>query len=222
MENYIWRLFLRFWFIIILKHTFTESRKSNTKAKITEVVEEKDKELQEEAKTKPLIEIVETQDKQPVIEEIEPEPERNNEVIVSTGIEKDGDLIIDHDKKLITNQLKSNNPVQNVDKKPVDATEESKSNTNKKPMKKITIEEIPRTESAVGLITEMPLDSDNQNKGEVKEEKKEPDDKKEEKDESSNVDTKSEARRRSGKYIKIKSRYIYCIPHKDFNLFHIT
>ncbi|XP_028157117.1 uncharacterized protein LOC114350489 [Ostrinia furnacalis] len=178
-----------------------KSRKGGAKAKITEVVEEKDNELQEEAKPKPLIEIVETQDKKPMIEEVEPKSEETSEFIVRTGIEKDGDLIIDHDKKLITNPLKENEPVNNADDKPIDATEETK--PSKKVLKKISIEEIPKTESVAVPVTEIPLDSDNQTKDEIKEKDKGNEgsqDNKEEKHEISNVDTKSEERRRSVQY----------------------
>ncbi|CAH0401748.1 unnamed protein product [Chilo suppressalis] len=174
------------------------------KKKITEVLEvskkqehqndktEKEDTVGEEAKKKPLIEIV---DENIIIEENKSYAEENS--AVSSGITEEGNMVIDHDRKLIIDKNKD----KKTKKRRLHVSESDKTQTSKNHLKKIEIKEIRSPESLTRtVVTITPSDSDNQPKKETEENKPQ-------KEESANnegsseskIDTNSEAKKLSVK-----------------------
>lgn len=186
--------------------------------KIMEITDEleKDKETvtTSTASKKPLIEVVETTDKKNPIEELENKTVEH-EYKPQTGITREGNLIINHEKKVAFKI-----PVEENNKEAHDIKSDNKDVPNtipdtrdKKPLKKILINEINSPESKTVLITEIPMKTENKEKGKVseKDNAKDKDKNKEDKgnkderknDDKGNTSTSSGSeavRRRSGEY----------------------
>ncbi|KAM3957260.1 LOW QUALITY PROTEIN: defective transmitter release [Aphomia sociella] len=145
-----------------------ESKHSKNKLKVDEIQAEEDASPSSVHK-KPLIEIIETNNSP--VEEIKEDNQASNEV----GIVEQGDLIIDHDRKIIKNKTTKS------DSKP----------KNKKPLKKVKITEMIKSDKTVS-VTEIPIISDNVTESDVNNTKdKDAESKKEENDgkSSSNLDS---------------------------------
>lgn len=133
-----------------------------------------------------------------IIVESQPIAEANKEVIPSTGIEENGNIIIDHDRKLIIDKEKYTETMN----KNMENASESKTPKPKKPLKKITIKEIPNKTCVP--VTKTPMDSDNQSKSESSKSGKENKGEENKSDDNSNsVDSTSEAKRHSGELYKL-------------------
>lgn len=170
---------------MILENNITESREILKEAFNTgEVTEE---EMKTDARRKPLIEILEEYNKRPKKTEEECVPE----VIHFSGITEEGDLIVDHDKKLAYERQKIVSP-------PTTGVFKKEGSIRKiKKMKKVTIKQV---------IDEEPEDNEN------KEENDKKDVENKEKQNETDVTTTStqniSERRRSSKFKFINHVYM--------------
>lgn len=157
---------------------YLESRNKKGKAKVTEISEENTY-SQTTAEKKPLIEIIDAYEKK--IQESKPEGHKSL-VEEVTGITEEGNLIINHDNK--TAKVKTDVEVNVV-------TDVNTGTKVKKPMKRVTIKELPLTEADDGNTK----DNDNGDANPKKEERKE------EKSAGGTDENKSEDHRPSGKEV---------------------
>lgn len=152
--------------------------------KITEELdtEEEKEKVNPMAQKKPLIELIETLDKKVVIEEIDPKDHNvkvKHEVKRLEGITEEGNLIVDHDKKVAVEKSKMENINNSTASKIVDELVKVE-----KPMKKIAIKEIDSSQGDENKV--QPIDGET--KGESDKAKSE-----NEKEDTEKVETKKDA-----------------------------